>query len=231
MGGDMKNLFLGSALLFAGSAVQAATILEFVTSPSLTTPTLAASATGTGVTATEMTAGSGLVANTGSTWNWRDWTNGDGSVNTDSIAAITNGNFWNWSFSSTKAYDLDAFDILLDRSSTGPRQFELLATINGGSATVLLSDDFGDSASPRIYADVDLSAYTEVTSMEFYLAAFGADSGGALSVGTFDLEKNAGYPYSFQLRGDKTPIAPVPLPAGGLMLLAGIAALAMSRRT
>lgn len=223
----MNKTLFAACLLACAPAAQAITVLEYETAASTTNPSLAPSAVAAGVTGFDMTAGPGIASRSGSTWVWRAWTEDDGSVNASADDALLTDHYWSWGFTSTQAYDLEAFDIRLDRSGTGPNMFDILLSVNGGAATSILSDDFGASDTARNYYDIDLSAFGDVSEATFTLAAFGADTGGATSLGTFDLERVAFRDYAFQLRGN---VSAVPLPFSGLMLIGGIAVLGSLRR-
>ena len=60
-------------------------------------------------------------------------------------------------------YYLATMDIRLDRSGTGPDDFEIQASVNGGTAVSLLTHDFNDSANEVEFTNVDLSAIGALT--------------------------------------------------------------------
>ena len=228
----MKKFLLAAAFAVASAPAFAATILEYETAPSTVNAQLAPSATGAGVTGSNMIAGSGLVANSGSTWNWRGWSNGSTPF-ASQADALASGHYWSWGFTSTQAYNLDNFDIRLDRSGTGPNQFAIGIETNNSAFTTVLADNFGVTNAGRNYLNVDLSAFTGVTKAVFTLVAWGADAGGASSLGTFDLEtiNSVTNPsHAFQLRGDPVRTTDVPVPAALPLLLVGLGGLALFRR-
>lgn len=206
------------AVLLPASQGGAATVLQYQTAASTANATLAPSATGAGVTGQAMTAGPGLTANSGGTWNWNGWD----VASTDATQAVAAGDLWSWGFTSTQAWDLTGFDIRLDRSNTGPENAVIEVSTNGGASfTEVLNTTV--SSSGTTFLGVDMTAFAGVTAMQFRLAAFGSTN----PVGTFDLEA-VNSDYAFSLSGELA--APVPLPAGLPLLLAGLGGLAWLRR-
>ena len=224
------------ALVFAvGGAASAATLVQYDTAASTSNATIAASTVATGLAADDLSAGGGLTANSGGTYNWRGWN--DDNPTASFADAVGDGDFWSWGFDVTDALnvDLTSFDIRLDRSGTGPNQFEIQASVNGGTGISLLSDDFGTSSSGRDYVGIDLTALGTLTqgdSVVFTLAAFGVDSGGGSSAGTFDLETvdfNGPDERSIRIEGT-TSAVPEPGTIAGLFSLGLAGAVAGRRR-
>ncbi len=190
-------------LLFVTTAIatlmvcpaQAAIIVEYPTAPSDPNATLGATVEN-GVTADLLATGGGLTSNTFATWNWQDWgETGSSPYTTYSTydEAVAAGKTWTWGFAvsaGTTISDL-TLDTRLDRSGTGPNQVEIKASVNAGTPISVLDFDYVDAASGVDFIGVDLSALGTLTTgdqVAFTLAAFGEDSGGASSTGSFDLE-------------------------------------------
>lgn len=202
-------------------------LVQYDTAPSTSNATLSASVEDASVSAVDLSAGSGIVAANGGTYNWNGWADG-GVANASFAEALSEDEFWTWGFDVTSAVTIESMtmDIRLDRSGTGPNQVEIQAAVNGGVASSVLTHDFGDSGSGVDFVGVDLSALGSLSqgdSVVFTLAAFGADSGGASQGGTFDLETvdfNGSDPRSLRIEGS---ISAVPEPGA----LAGIASLGL----
>ena len=217
----MNKILLGTAAILFTGAVNAApvTLLQYGTESSTTNPTLSAFFADSNVSADDLTAGSGLTANSGSTWNWRSWD----TASTDFDSATAAGDFWSFGFDALSDINLTTMDFRVDRSGTGPDDFELRVSVNGGVATTVQTHDFGDASSGVDFLDVDLSflALSAGDSVEFILAAFNSES----TAGTFDLEalSGAGENDSIVIYGE---VAAVPLPAAAWLMLSAIAGLA-----
>ena len=123
----VASLFL---LALAVSNARADLILEYQTAPSTTNAMLAPSIENLAVSGDHLSAGSGLSPKTGSTWNWTSWD----TASTSFGAAVATDDFWTWGFDVTDSVsiDLTTMDIRLDRSGTGPDDFEIMASVNGG---------------------------------------------------------------------------------------------------
>lgn len=225
-----------SAFTFASAVAgftQGVTILEYQTAASTSNATLSPSVEDAAVAGDVMAAGSGISPNSGGTWNWSQWADG-GSANTKA-GALAESEIWTWGFDVVAALttvSLTDFDIRVDRSGTGPNMFDIDYAINGGSYSNVLSYDFGDGASGVDFVGVDLSGISLSTgdSIEFRLVAWGADSGGASSSGTFDLETvdfGGSDPRSLRINGS---VSVIPSPTAVLVGSAAIGGLALRRR-
>lgn len=141
------------------------------------------------VTATDLAAGAGIELNAGGTYNFKGW-----DVDNLSFAdAVADDEKWTWGFVvDTDGIELTTMDIRLDRSGSGPDDFEIQAVVtpSGGTAgapILCLTYDYGDSGSGVSFTDVDLSAIPALApgdTIEFTMAAFNSES----ATGTFDLE-------------------------------------------
>ncbi|MCB1741849.1 MAG: PEP-CTERM sorting domain-containing protein [Gammaproteobacteria bacterium] len=232
----LPKILLLAAL--TSTAAHAAIILEYQTASSTSNPTLSPSVVDAAISGDALAAGSGLTAVNGSTWTWRDWGTGFGgghSSATSFAEAVSENDFWTWGFDVTGAVEiaLTTLDIRLDRSGTGPNQFEIQASVNGGAATSVLTGNFGDTSLGLDFVAVDLSgigAVSQGDSVVFTMAAFGEDSGGASNVGTFDLE-TLGFgsdPRALRLNANVVPIAPA-LPEPSIIALLGLGLLGLAR--
>jgi hypothetical protein len=103
--------------------------------------------------------------------------------------AVAANDFWRWGFDVTSAVfiDLTTMDIRLDRSGTGPDDFEIQASVNGGPGVSVLTHNYNDSDQAVNFLDVNLSALPllqQGDSVVFTLGAYNSEGTG----GTFDLE-------------------------------------------
>lgn len=196
-------------------------VLEYPTAGSVTS--LAPSLEATGVSGDDLTAGSGLAVQTFSTFNFADWD----VASTTFGAAVAANDFWSWGFDVTSAVASitpTTMDIRLDRSSTGPDDFEIQVSVNGGTASTVLTHDFNDSGSGVDFLGVDISSIGTLTpgdSVVFTLAAFNSES----SAGTFDLETidlNGSDPRALRIEG-----IIVAVPEASAFLFGGLAVTAV----
>jgi hypothetical protein len=175
------------------------------------------------VSADNMVAGSGLSTESGSTWNFKGW---DGA---SFAGSVSSNDLWRWGFDVVQNVEIDltTMDIRLDRSGTGPDDFEIQASVNGGTPVSLLTHNYNDSTSGVNFLNVSLASLGTVElgdSVVFTLAAYNAENAGA---GTFDLE-NITFPGGndgIVIKGD---ITPVPEPAA--LSLLGLGTVAVLRR-
>lgn len=222
-----KRILFTSLLtpLLISSAAQAVTIVQYGTAGSTTS--LAPFDVAPQVTGDDLTAGAGVDVNAFSTFNFSNW---DPS-NTSFEDAIADDEYFRWGFSVTDAtasIDLTTLDIRVDRSSTGPDDFEIRASVNGAPEVSVLSHDYGDSSAGVNFIGVDLSAITGLTlgdSVVFTLGSFNAESTG----GTFDLETITfpGGNDAITVNGD---VSVIPEPSSALLIGLGLAGLGGLRR-
>jgi hypothetical protein len=222
----IPHVLLGLATLAFGamSASAQQTIVQY---GSANTTSLAPAVVDGAVSANNLNAGPGLGLNTGSTFNFNGWD----TASTTFDAAAAAGDFWTFGFSITDPnalVDLTTMDIRLDRSGTGPDDFEIRAAVNGGVSTSLLIGDFAGGSLGVNYLGVDLSSLSGLTvgdSVLFTLAAWNATS----AAGTFDLETITfpGGTDGLTIRGN---VSVVPEPSTALLFALGLGGLASIRR-
>lgn len=222
----IPQVLLGLAMLACG-AMSASAQQVIVQYGSANTTSLAPAVVDGSVSAANLEAGPGLGLNTGSTFNFNSW---DVSSTTFEAAAAA-GDVWTFGFSITDAnalVDLSTMDIRLDRSGTGPDDFEIRASVNGGASTSLLIGDFAGGSLGVNFLGVDLSSLSGLTlgdSVLFTLAAWNASS----ALGTFDLETITfpGGTDGLTIRGN---VSVVPEPSTALLFALGLGGLASIRR-
>ena len=212
-------------MLFGSTANADDIIVEYTTAGSTTS--LAAGQADANVAADNLDAGSGLNVQTFSTFNFTGWD----TASTTFEQAVAANDFWSWGFDVTAAgavISLTEMNIRLDRSGSGPDDFEIRGSVNGGAAVTLLTHDYNDSSSGVTFTDVDISALGTVStgdSVEFVLAAFNSES----AAGSFDLETVTfpGGTDSLQILGN---VSVVPEPSSAIVLAAGALVLMRRRR-
>lgn len=222
----IPHVLLGLAMLAFGamSASAQQTIVQY---GSANTTSLAPAIVDGSVSATNLDAGAGLGLNTGSTFNFNSWDTSSTSFEN----ALAAGDVWTFGFSITDAtsiVDLTTMDIRLDRSGTGPDDFEIRASVNGGAATSLLVGDFAGGTLGVNFLGVDLGGLSSLSlgdSVLFTLAAWNATS----AAGTFDLETITfpGGTDGLTIRGN---VSVIPEPSTALLFALGLGGLASIRR-
>lgn len=213
-------LGLGILLLGAASASAQQTILQYGTA---NTASLAPAVVDPSVSGANLAAGAGIAVNAGSTFNFSSWD----PTNISFADALADNEIWTFGFSVTGAnsvVDLTTLDIRLDRSGTGPDDFEIRASVNGGSATSVLAYDFAGGSVGVNFLGVDLSGLASLAvgdSIVFTLAAWNATS----AAGTFDLETITfpGGTDGITIRGD---VSVIPEPTTSLLFALGLGGLA-----
>jgi hypothetical protein len=196
--------------LVLASQAGAATIVAYDGANSPTTA--AASEWLAGVTPLDLSRGAGLGAGSGGTFNSSGWTD----EATDYVE---------WGWSASQPIDLTDLDLRYDRSASGPAVVDIQLSVNGGAFTSIFNDPSVDEAGEDVL-DIDLTAYTGVTSAMFRLFGTGASSG----TGTFDLEPLTGVTPAAAIMVAGLA-APVPEPSTqSLALLAGLGLLIAGRR-
>jgi hypothetical protein len=196
--------------LALSAPAQAATIVAYDGANSPTTA--AASQWLAGVTPLDLARGDGLGAGSGGTFNSSGWNDEP----TD---------YLQWGWSASQPIDLTDLDLRYDRSASGPAIVDIQLSVNGGSYVSIFSDPSVDEGGEDVL-DIDLTAYTGVTSATFRLFGSGASSG----TGTFDLEPLSGVTPAAAILVSGIA-APVPEPgAQALAILGAVGLLALKRR-
>lgn len=171
----MKKLLLSFAVAAVSfGALSAQTLVEFGSSSSQPTP-----GTAPGVTASGIVAGPGVTVNSGSTFNYKGW---------PTTSSPDPSDFYQWSVNpGGSELTLACIDLRYDRSNSGPKQVEVIATVDGTDYTVH-TDASVSSGSENV--TIDLSTLPATTGeVVFKLYAFDANSSG----GTFDIETYPSY--------------------------------------
>ncbi len=150
-------------------------------------------------------------------------------ANTSFAAAVADGEAWTWGFDVTAAVNigLTTMDLRVTRGNSGPDDFEIRGSVNGGTPISLLTYDFNDSTANPRWKDLDISGLGTVTqgdSVEFTLAAFNAEQEFADAASFWMLTfppPLTGDPWT--VRGTITaipePVALVLVPAGAALCL------------
>lgn len=211
-------LTLALALGLGGTSADAAVIVQYGSAGSTTS--LAPFSTDPTVSGANLDAGSGIDVQNFSTYNFTNWD----PTNTSFAAAVAADETWTWGFTVTDAaatIDLTTLDIRLDRSGTGPDDFEIQAQLNAGPAISLLTHDFADSTSGVNFLGVDLAAFSGLVAGDaivFTLGAFNAES----TAGTFDLEEiSSGGNNGIVVNGTIV----IPEPSAGILVALGLIAM------
>lgn len=218
----MKLRLLGCvATLFLATAYSdGAVIVQYDTAASGDFPAITATTVNPAVSAVALSAGPGLNSASGATWNW----NGFDVASTSFGDAVAAGDFFTWGFDvlGLNTVALTTMDVRWDRSGTGPDDFEIQATVNGGTPVSLLTFDYADSSNGVDFVGVDLTGIGSLSggdSLVFTLAAFNSES----AAGTFDLETvdfNGSDPRSLRIEGTVTAI-----PEPGSFVALGVIAI------
>lgn len=215
----IKQTVLLMILFFSGVAqALPVSLVEYGTAGNTTS--LAAISSDTNVNSANLTAGSGIDSQNFSTFNFSNWD----PANSSAQDAIDDNEVWRFGFSALSDMTLTNLEIRLDRSGTGPDNFEVFAAVDLGVRTSLLSYDFNDSSSGVNFLSIDLSSFslTSGQSMGFLIAAYNAESTG----GTFDLETFDGV-TAIRVNGD---VAAVPVPAAVWLMGSAIVGLVGFKR-
>lgn len=178
------------ALLAGTVNAPGAVLFDYLSASSTTSATITATHVAEGLSATPLSAGTGLTANTGSTYNWRDWSA------TDAAGALAAGDSFTWGFSvgsTAPTISLTGLGIRYDRSSTGPVNVEIAYAIGAGAFNTIFTD--GSVSENGEENTISLSSITALqnlaigSTVTFRLLGWGASS----TLGTFDLENSANF--------------------------------------
>jgi hypothetical protein len=214
----MKNTLIRWIAVFTvvgwTGMANASIILEYT---SINGSNVTADVEGLSVTGIDLQRSIGLVQNTGSTFNSRDW-----QVNGTKADAVTASDFIYWGFDSTLAYDLTSISFAYDRSGTGPSSIAVDFFINNVLQAQIF-EDLDVATNSTAMTTIDLSSYNNVTNGYFRLVGWNATS----SAGTFDIENRLAGDKGIILRGELTA---VPAPASILLLCLGLAGIGLIKR-
>lgn len=213
-----------SLAICSTAAVDAAVIFDYVSVGSNSNATISATNVDASVTADVLATGGGLNPNSTTTYNWRGWD----IASTSYEAAVAAGDSFTWGFDVTAQWTtvtLTTMDIRLDRSSTGPDDVEIKASVNGATAVSLLTHDYNGSDSGVNFTGINLSSLGTLNtgdSVVLTLAAYNSET----AAGTYDVENNEG--AGIVMNAD---IASLPEPSSiTLLALGGLATLLCRRR-
>ena len=182
----IKLITMAAILALVTNSQGQDSLVRYVSVSAVDNPTITPSFVNPALTATDLVAGAGLTPQTAGSYNWRSW-------DTESVSfedAVAAGDFFSWSVTATQDVTLTSMIIRLDRSSTGPVNFEIQASLNGATPVPLDTFDFGtgDDGEDR---DLSLAAIGDLVSGDsvvFTLAAFNSTA----TTGTFDIENSNG---------------------------------------
>ncbi|MBX3436219.1 MAG: PEP-CTERM sorting domain-containing protein [Planctomycetaceae bacterium] len=118
------------------------------------------------VTGSSLTGGPGIAFH-GGEFSWSQW--GGASLSD----AILNNDYFQWGFTSTHKFHLSDLDIRYDTLGNGPKSLAIQVSINGGAFQTIYTDT-AVSVSGFNATDIDLSAFSGVTSAVFRLFAWNA---------------------------------------------------------
>ncbi|MFN3193052.1 MAG: hypothetical protein ACE361_21255 [Aureliella sp.] len=183
---------------------------------------LPASTSASGVTANDVTRGSGVEKAGGSSdssYNTNSWD--DGGSDTNDLAEATSQNeYLEWGFTSTQSWNLTSVGIANRRTSSGPSDMALFANVNGAGFNLsnppiddidISGNTNSSSSNPGATNTISLS-FTDVTSIVFRLYAYGA-TGSTGSLRLVDRSDNSN--LAIQVSGN---LAAVPEPSGSALL-------------
>lgn len=209
-------LLVGLAFGLFASTARGGLILQVISGPDANSSSAGITAVGVGLIG--FSRGPGIATESPSaTFNSTSFT-----LNGTEIDAVLNGDYIEWSFTSTSSYNLDDFDLRYDRSPSGPSSLRVDFNANNSGFTTVLRDaaisDAGENA-----IGISMSSFDGITSGTFRLYAWGATN----TTGTFDFENASAIgvnqlsnPVSFELNATLTA---VPEPSSMLLLgLAGV---------
>lgn len=221
----LRNFLIAAALTASIAAPAKATtvgIEALATYVSTNGTSLPATTVASGVTASDVQRGPGLLENFGSTFNSRNWTLGG---NAD--VGNANGDVLTFGFVFTENFSLTSLDLGYDRSPFGPMGVTIdISYVDEFGFTTTIDDYFTDT-DVDVNGEtnvIDLTGFNNLQSLDFLLIGYNATG----LAGTFDLENRIGN-SAIVLNGSPA-VAPVPLPAGLPLLVGALGLLGWTRR-
>ena len=178
----MKKLLLVAAILTCSAIAQADLLIAFKSTN--VTATIAPDAIGANLTSIDLTRGSGISSNAGSTFNSASWTAPTGSTIAD---AITSNDYISWGFTVDSGFQVSItnLDIRYDISGTGPSNISIRTSLDGFT-TDIFTDTSVNNAGENNTIPLSLTGSGAIT---FRLYGYSASAG----TGTMDLEENAAF--------------------------------------
>ena len=215
------SLGLGICVLFS-SYCEAQTLVDYQAANAQTTQALVPNTQSGGITATNLTAGSGLFAESGS-YRWSDWNDSSTSF----TAAVAANDFWTWGLTvDSGSLNLTSLSLALQKDPDGPENVEVQASINGGTSFSVLSDTFGGSLAVNSFSAGGIGSVPTLNagdSIAFTLAGFDSSS----IFGGLSLQSIPGSTSALILEGS---FAVIPEPATASLLAFGLVGCGLIRR-
>lgn len=219
LGSRLAALCIG--LMLSASVTQAAVLLNYRSAGGFS---IDATDVDPSLTGNALTAGVGLTSVNPSvfgTFNFSDWD----PASTSFEDAVAVNDFWTWGFSvnaGPNLVTLETMDIRLDRSTTGPDDFEIRGAVNGGTEISLLTHDFNRFSNPVNFFNIDLTGLgtlSEGDNVNFTLAAYNS----TVFNGSFDMENFANGSPGLAINGTVTAVPePSAMAALGMLVVGGL---------
>lgn len=221
----IKGILLFALLVGMAAKPNAAVILSYEMEKSTVSSTIAGSTVNENISADSLTAGSALTVKDEGTgqWAWGGWTPGLSSAS----AAIAANEYWTWGFDVAQNVDLDltTLDISIDRTRSGPDDFEIFVSVNGGSSSSVFTHNYNDFFGSAVdFPDIDLSGISSLQNLSngdsvvFTLAAFNTE---ASSIQYLGIQNEATFAGGDGLVINGT-VSPVPEPEHYAIVFAGV---------
>lgn len=214
---NMRAALVCLALCLPAGTAQAVTVLAYSIFKSQGQTQIVAETEAPGVTPLDLMPGLGIAK---TKISGKNLTLEGFSTDSAQDAAAT-GQFLSFGFVSETLVSLDSITLFLDRTGNGPKRAVLDVTLDN-ALTQVIGAEF-DPKNAKNGLTFDLSALGSARSVTFRLLAWDAKKANG------DLKFRIDPKNPFDLSGEPAPPAPVPLPPGIWMMLAGIAAFRVLR--